>query len=386
MISSTVTCPVCQGTDVNVVAVNHTFIGHKDFLPLKRAPTGLSQCNRCQTIYINEVTLFSEIEEIYHGEAYAKEKKTEHVVFEQQSIERAPLRTTYSYFAELIGNRLDAGTKNAPLKFLDVGSFDGKLLVELKKYFPNSTMDGFDVSDHVGSIFPKAADFSFYSGTLENIQNSYDVISVVNVLCYVDNLPALVAQFDRLLSPNGTVLFVCTDAKKNPYFLTCGDQYTFQTPANLKNLWAHFGYSVEFVNTENSFPRSIVGFAKRNAVSSGVCYEKDDTLLASLSYLARAASELQQAIVSHRNSKPSGRIVVLGCTNNAAWAHNLAGKDIFCFVDENPSRNGRLFYGKPVVHPDKLSNDDLLVLPYGTTAPALADKFGKLYRAKMCAI
>ena len=386
MSTPTVPCPVCHGDDVNVVSVTHTFIGHKDFLPLKRAPSGLSQCNRCQTIYINEGTLFSGIEDIYHGEAYAKEKKTEHVVFEQQNMGSASLRTTYSYFAELIEKRLDEAKKNASLKFLDVGSFDGKLLVELKKDFPNAIMHGFDVSDHVGSIFPKLADFSFYSGTLEDIHNRYDVISVVNVLCYVDNLPALAAQFDRLLTPNGIVLFVCTDARKNPYFLTCGDQYTFQTPANLKNFWAYFGYSVEFVDAEQAFPRSIVGFAKRNAACSDVSYEKDDTLLASLSYLTHAASELQQAIVSHRNDNPSGRIAVLGCTNNAAWAHNLAGPQITCFADENPSRIGRTFYGKAVLHPRDLAKEDLLVLPYGATAKALAEKFGDLYAASVCAI
>ena len=75
--------------------------------------------------------------------------------------------------------------------------------------------------------------------------------------------------------------------------------------------------------------------------------------------------------------------MILGCTNNAAWAHNIAGTKISCFVDENPSRIGRTFYGKPVMHPRELAGDDLLVLPYGATAKPLAEKFEKLYKAKI---
>ena len=382
----TTTCPVCRADDAISAAVSHTFIGHKDFLPMKRAPSKLSQCNRCQTIYINGKNIFSEIEDIYHGEAYAKEKKTEHVVFEQKGTVSTSLRTTYSCFAELIRKQIDTTTRKAPLKFLDIGCFDGKLLVELKKDYPDATMHGFDVSDHVGAIFPKVADFAFYTGTLDNIQWKYDAVLVVNVLAYIPDLPAFAEQINRLLSPGGFVVFVCADARKNPYFLTCGDQYTFQTLVNLKNFWAHFGYSVELIDAEISFPRNILGFARRDAARSGVSYEKDDTLLVSLSYLACAATELQQAIVSHQNHYPAGRIAVLGCSQNAAWAHNLMGAQISCFADENLNRVGRSFYGKTVVHPGQLTEEDLLLLPYGTTAKALAEKFGKLYKAKVCAL
>lgn len=386
MNSSATRCPVCNSKDFYCSDVSHTFIGHKDFLPLKRAPSRLFQCDRCRTIFISEHDQFSEIEDIYHGEAYAKEKKTEHVVFEQKGTAAPSLRTTYSTFAELIGPRVKKAGRSDPLKFLDIGCFDGKLLLELKKDFPDAVMDGFDVSDYVGEIFPKERDFTFYTGTLENVRATYDAIMVVNVLAYIDDLRGFAAHIDRLLAPDGLVFFSCADARKNPYFLTCGDQYTYQTPASLRNFWGHFGYAVEYVDTEISFPRSIVGFSWRDATCSAAPFESDDTLQASLSYLSRATTELRQAIASHRARHPSGHIAILGCTNNAAWAHNQIGSEIACFADENPSRVGRTFYGKPVVPPDQLASDDLLLLPYGETAHALAEKFGKLYRAEVCVL
>ena len=187
MNSPATSCPVCKSNDLFRSDVSHTFIGHKNFLPLKRAPSRLFQCNRCRTIFISENALFPEIEEIYHGEAYAKEKKTEHVVFEQKGTAAASLRTTYSVFAEMIGRQLKKTARLAALKFLDVGCFDGKLLLELKKDFPHGVMDGFDVTDHVGAIFPKVKDFTFHTGTLDNIKATYDAILIVNVLAYIND-------------------------------------------------------------------------------------------------------------------------------------------------------------------------------------------------------
>lgn len=368
---------------MDISAVSHTFIGHKDFLPLRHAPSKLAQCKNCRTIFISEKSIFPDNEDIYHGESYTKEKKPEHIVFEQKSAAAAAPRTSYSYFAELIKEQIRTNRQKPTLKFLDVGCFDGKLLVELKKDFADATMHGFDVSDHIGEIFPKAEDFAFYTGTLDNVQGTYDIIIIANVLAYVDDLQVFAKHIERLLAQGGIVFYACADVKKNPYFFTCGDQYTYQTPANLTNFWAHFGYAVEFVDTKKSFPRSVIGFARREAIRAGVSFEADDTLRSSLSYLGEAAKILREAIAAHQNHHPSGRIAILGCTNNEAWAHNLAGAQIACFVDEHPSRIGRTFYGKPVVHPRDLVGQYLLIAPYGTTAQLLADKFGKLYKAEI---
>jgi SAM-dependent methyltransferase len=335
-------------------------------------------------IYLPEQNALQEIEDIYQGEEYMRTKKTEHVIFEQGNEHSASFRTTYSCFADLIEREMDPFEKKepGPPHFLDIGCFDGKLLLELSGRFPNAVMHGFDVSTFIAELFPNKQNFSYFSGDMGKIEGCYDVISLVNVLAYVNDLSALMKCINRLLKPKGFIFFACANIKKNPFFLTFGDQCTFQTPINIRNLWRHFGYTVEFISDNSDFPRNIVGIARRTSKREEIVYEQDNTLSNSLQYLDHAVIKLLQVISDYKKENQSGRLVVLGRTNNAAWVHNLAGDDISCFTDENPNRIGRQFYQKDVIHPRHLTEDDLLLIPYAESSVALADKFANLYKAK----
>lgn len=388
MQNRSIICPVCQSGDSRVFPAPFTAIRHQDFMPLKREQSSLCKCNVCQMIYLAEQNLHPEIEEIYQGEEYAKKKKTEHVVFVKQgSGENASFRTTYSCLADLIERQMDSPAEDkGPFHFLDIGCFDGKLLLELSGRFPNAVMHGFDVSDFIEGLFPKKQDFTYFSGDLCKIEGPYNVIALVNVLAYVDDLPALMQSMHRLLKPEGFIFFACANIEKNPFFLTCGDQYTFQTPINLRNFWHQFGYAVEFIPDYPAFPRSILGIARHKSKQEIMEYEQDNTLEHSLKYLKGAATKLLHVVTDYKRENLPGRIVVLGCTNNAAWAHNLAGDHISCFTDENPSRIGRQFYQKDVIHPNHLMEDDLLIIPYAETSNMLAEKFSSLYKARVAII
>lgn len=110
--------------------------------------------------------------------------------------------------------------------------------------------------------------------------------------------------------------------------------------------------------------------------------DQDNTLPEALRYLDHAANMLLRSVSDYKKENQFGRIVVLGCTNNAAWVHNLAGEYVSCFTDENPNRIGIRFYQKDVIHPRQLLKDDLLLIPYAESSAALADKFDHLYKAK----
>jgi len=376
-----ISCPVCRSEHRTATAVGHTFIRHQDFLPMKRKPKEMHLCDRCRTIYLRDDDVSSELDAMYHGEEYAKKRKSEHVVFAPGGAGAAVPRTTYSCMAELIAKHSVPPEKKRTARFLDIGCFDGKLSTELGRLFPGAELHGFDVSEHIGEIFPKDARYRYHCGDLKKIDGRYDLITIVNTMPYVDDLPGFMERLDALLAPGGAIFFLNPNAAKNPFFLTCGDQFIYTTPASTRNFWRHFGYSAEIVTDDPSFPRSVLGTARRDARKGPVAYESDDTLEKGLSYLSRAAAEIKSAVADHKRRGAGGRVVVLGATNNAAWAFHTLGKELSCFADENPNRAGRKFYGLEVVSPATLGERDLLLVPYAESARALAEKISRVCKA-----
>lgn len=342
---------------------------------MARQPKEMQSCGRCRTIYLLDESVSSEMDEMYQGEEYRTKRKSNHVVFAAAG--SAALRTTYSCMAELIAKLVPALKKEAPARFLDIGCFDGKLSTELGRLYPAAELHGFDLAKYIGDIFPKESRYRFHWGDLKTIDGKFDLITIVNTLPYVPDLPGFMERVDALLAPGGTVFFLNPNAAKNPFFLTCGDQVIYTTPASSRNFWRHFGYAAEVVVDDPSFPRSVLGTARRDARKGPVSYEADDTLEKGLGYLSRAAAEVKAAVAGHKG----GRVVVLGATNNAAWAFHTLGKDLSCFADENPNRAGRKFYGLDVVPPSTLEKGDLLLVPYAESAAGLAAKIARTCKA-----
>lgn len=371
-------CPVCRSAEGTATPVGHTFIRHQDFQPMARQAKELQSCGRCRTIYLLDEPVSSEMDEMYQGEEYAKKRKSEHVVFAGGGA--AAPRTTYSCMAELIAKLVPALKKEAPARFLDIGCFDGKLSAELGRLYPAAELHGFDLAKYIGDIFPTEPRYRFHWGDLNRIDGKFDLITIVNTLPYVPDLPGFMERVDALLAPGGAVFFLNPNANKNPFFLTCGDQCVYTTPASTRNFWRHFGYAAEVVTDDLSFPRSVLGTARRDARKGPVSYEADDTLEKGLGYLSRAAAEVKAAVAEHKR-RGGGRVVALGATNNAAWAFHTLGKDLSCFADENPNRAGRKFYGLDVVAPASLDERDLLLAPYAESAQALAAKIARVCKA-----
>ena len=174
---------------------------------MKRQPKELLVCDDCRTIYLRDGAVSSELDVMYHGEEYAKKRKSEHVVFAPSGAGAVP-RTTYSCMAELIAAHSAPADRSAAARFLDIGCFDGKLSIELGRLYPSAELHGFDVSEHIGEIFPKDARYRYHCGDLTKIAGRYDLITIVNTLPYVDGLPGFMERLGALLAPGGAIFFL----------------------------------------------------------------------------------------------------------------------------------------------------------------------------------
>ncbi len=361
-------CPICRGSKIDLIKINFTsfrHLGFDDFV--KRAAVG--RCMDCQML-INILTPARErkLTRIYQSLDYAQGKITGQTYL----VKDYDKRVTRSFLqAEILQKYLN---DNEQTKVLDVGCFNGELLIELSQRFPKARFHGFDVNKYLKAIFPSAKNFTFWQSTLDRIEGKFDLISMSCSMGYIKDINGLFRNIRRLLKPKGLLFIQINDIVSNPYSILLADQYFYFTPRILKNILSKAGFNFTLLEN-NWFPRDILGIAKLTGDEQSGHFEEDLNIYQTVDHLNEIKKKLQ--LIANRT-----RLCVLGTTATAAFVDSILGDRIHCFVDENMLHMEAHFRGKRVIHPRSLNGSCCLILPYGSANKAIKKRFSDAYNLK----
>lgn len=355
-------CRICGGK-TEIFKMDFPFFRHLDFKKIGNSGS-ISRCLNCFSLsLVNVDEVAPDSVQIYKDDEYVDNKKTTHVSFSQVD-DFFP--TTYSFQAEKIVKKI----KDSNPEILDIGCFDAKLLREFALRCPDAELFGFEVSPKYEKYFPKDPRFHYFSGSLGSINESFDAITISNVLLYVSELSDFMIELKRLLKPGGIIFVECPDIDKNPCTILYGDLSSYFNLDLLTNLFSIFGFI--FTPCDNEWaPRSIAGFATLS--SNPPLIRENRQIFECLNYLEAMKKSLGEI-------KYKSNIKILGTTMNAATVYNLINGQVDFFIDENPNKINTSFYGKPVYHPKALKDEDIIIIPYGKTSEAIKNKFRSKYK------
>lgn len=113
----------------------------------------------------------------------------------------------YSYIHFLSG----IINKNDFESMIDVGCGDGYLINYLSKFHDNKRLKGVDLSNRAitfAKAFALADNVTFECQQLENIDEQFDLVTLVEVLEHIDDsgLPTFVDNLKRIMKPAGTLI------------------------------------------------------------------------------------------------------------------------------------------------------------------------------------
>jgi SAM-dependent methyltransferase len=321
----------------------------------------LIKCVECQTIS-NPDAVKIELS-TFETKQYAGSHQTKHTTH----VDEYPEPVTRSFLqAKILTEKF---IKNKKPRILDIGCFDGCLLVELNNNLNNADLWGFDINPHLKEFFPQKDNFHFISTGLENLEDSFDMITLSVCIYYIPDLRDLMVSISRLLKNNGILFIQIPDIRSNPYNLLMGDQSFIFTEKSLKNVCTKFGYRTNVISNDY-FPRELLIVAQKDK-NSGDNYVEDYLFEKNIMKLDHFKEKLEK--ITHDN------ITVLGTTMGAAFVDEIIGERIQFFVDENLSNFGETFRGKKIVHPENLNDTNHTILPFGKTGLMIQERFEKLY-------
>ena len=228
----------------------------------------------------------------------------------------------------------------------------------MNKKFKNSFFFGIEHSKNFKKIFPKKKNFFFFTD-LNKIKNiKFDLITFSDSIYYLPNVGKILDNVRKLLKPDGFLYIQNTDLTKNPYYLLNSDQYFFAFDSVIKNLlnlkkFKLLRSNFKVLNKQNSYICKKEEKIKRNSPKNNNHFSKYKILL----------EKIQES--SKKIKKEKSLKYIFGSTVNAAFIDEILSKKDSIFIDENYSKIKKGFRGKKVIHPNKITNKDKIILNYG---------------------
>jgi len=172
-------------------------------------------------------------------------------------------------------------------------------------------------------------------------------------------------ELAKNLKPSGIVFFQCPNVYANPFDLLIYDHVSHFTPGHLADMVEKAGLGpVALLSALN---------------------EKENSLVAGPGVTGRPHENVPDADLLERQTSFLGRVLdfyselaagvekvgIFGTSIAATWLVNSTSRKPDFFVDEDPSRIGRDYYGRSIIGPDKVPLDAKVFVPL---APGVAQE------------
>lgn len=231
-------------------------------------------------------------------------------------------------------------------RLLDVGCGNGAFLRAFSQALPGWTLAGAELSDATKATveaIPRVE--ALYTCPLRDTPGKFHLISLIHALEHIAHLRELLADIGEKLEAGGLLFIEVPNAIRNPFDLVIADHASHFTTASLTALLKGAGFDVLTMSAEWVTKEISVLAARSTAVPSEP--DRSDWVPSALSWLLSVREEGRHA---HAGSGPRP-FGLFGSSIAATWLAQELGEAVSFFVDEDASRQGMRFMGRPVLSP-----------------------------------
>ena len=325
----------------------------------------LFACGNCGGIQkLPDDRWFREIDEIYSGyEIYKLSDGEEQLIFTDAG--PVPRSQRLVDFVKGSSKLPDSG------RLIDIGCGNGAALVGYSKAFPDWKLFGSELSDRALSRLRKLPNFiDLYTKPIEKIDGPFDLVSMIHSLEHMPSPRNALEQATRLLADDGVLFVEVPDVETSPFDLLVADHLTHFSRSTLGCMAAQVGASTSLVSN-SVLPKEITMIGRRGAADITMPGAQEGIRIAQANVLW-----LGRVIASARDFAQSQPFGIFGTSIAGMWLYGALGGAASFFVDEDPSRIGQKYAGKPILSPHEAPSGAIVFIPL---APDLASKIARRY-------
>ncbi len=236
---------------------------------------------------------------------------------------------------------------------LDVGCSVGMTLRTFGSMFPKWNLAGYDITTHTEPIVRALPGVTaFYSGSLSDIREKFDLVTMLFVVEHLPNPREVLKQFRGLLKPDGVAWIHTSDFWANPFDLPVIDHASHFMVDTLAELVERCGFQV--IDRNDNWNIKEMGVVAK--LGDGKTVAKVDEKKKA-ERLAGAPLRFQWLgdIVRHaREVTGRGKLAIFGTSIAGTFLASMVPEITAWFVDEDRNRVGRSHMDRPVISPDQV--------------------------------
>lgn len=323
----------------------------------------LALCRDCGAIQkIPDEKWQDEIRRIYGAYTiYDLSEGAEQVVFTTASGEASPRsRVLVDFIARTV-------ELPATGRLIDIGCGNGAALASFSKLLPRWELYGNELSDKALPELRKIPNFVALYGTadLEKVPGRYDLVSMIHSL---EHMPAPLSTLKaaaRLLEDRGALFIEVPDVESSPFDLLVADHLCHFSADTLRYLASRAGLTATTLTTtvlgkeitflgrhgDEAAPRPDPAAGFRNAQAT--------------------LAWLHAVLDRGRALSAEGTFGIFGTSISGMWLYGAIGDRVDFFVDEDATRVGRRYDGKPILSPGEAPAGTTVYVPL---TPAVSGK------------
>jgi hypothetical protein len=264
----------------------------------------------------------------------------------------------------LVSWMVDQGSLPVDGRLLDIGCGNGAFLEAFGSVFKTWQMVGLELDGkHQARIESIPGVSHLHVGGFEGLVGTFDLIVLIHSLEHIPHPSEYLRSLAQLLSARGQLLIQVPNLVSSPFDLLIADHCSHFSSATITRLVRESGLTVQRVSTK--------------------CIAKEITVLVSRGDLATkevattsssGATDRQIAInnlgwlanLLEQGRSERDRVGVFGSSISASWLASTLGDQVEFFLDEDPSRAGRVHLGRSIydVHHAPKSHRILMPLAF----------------------
>ncbi len=319
----------------------------------------LTICTACGAVQkiVNERWL-TEINQIYSEyEAYYQAGGEEQAVFNKET--GAPMKRSQ----QLVKFIKESGLFNSETgKVLDYGCATGGFLSAFSIVYEQAELFGFDLSKKYEARLETIKNFrQLFTGSIDATEK-FHVISLIHSLEHLVTPVQTLEQLKEHLHTEGFLFIQVPNIVENPFDILVADHLLHFTPDSLSNLLDKAGFEVKLLSTDAASKElSVIAAPAKNQLTLGSSNRVSHyvTNKALVDHHLQLMSRLLSDVAA---LSAQGDFAIFGTSISATWVYGYH-PEVSCFIDEDPNRIGKEYFGKPIYSPVQIPQGMTTYIP-----------------------